>query len=78
MSVDTQKLLELPAAEKLRVIELLWDNLGESSEPIPLPDWAIREGLRRRDEMLADPTLGSSHDGVDWIHFDSKVRDGLH
>jgi hypothetical protein len=41
--------------EKLRIIEMLWDNLGASTEPIPLPEWAIREGVRRRDEMIGDP-----------------------
>ena len=27
----------LSAEEKLRVIEFLWDNLGESTHPIPVP-----------------------------------------
>jgi putative addiction module component (TIGR02574 family) len=75
MSVDTQKLLGLPAEEKLRVIELLWDNLGESTEPIPLPDWAIQEGVRRRDEMLANPSLGLSHDEV-WNRIDGRKGSG--
>jgi hypothetical protein len=46
MSVDTNELLALSPEEKLRIIEMLWDNLGESAEPLPLPDWAIREGVR--------------------------------
>lgn len=75
MSVDTQELLKLPAEEKLRVIELLWDNLGESTEPIPLPDWAIREGIRRRDEILADPSLALSHEEV-WKRIDGRKRSG--
>ena len=64
MTVGTDELLALPPEEKLRIIEMLWDDLGESAEPIPLPDWALEEGLRRRDEMRADPALGVSHDEV--------------
>lgn len=71
MSVDANELLALSAEEKLRIIEMLWDNLGESSEPIPLPDWAIQEGLRRRDEMRADPALGLSHKEV-WKRIDGR------
>jgi len=71
MSVDTNELLALPPEEKLRIIELLWDNLGELSEPIPLPDWAIEEGIRRRDEMTADPTLGVSHEEV-WNRIEAR------
>ena len=43
------ELLALPADEKLRLVEMLWDNLGESTEPIPLPGWVAEEAARRRD-----------------------------
>jgi len=51
MSIDLNDLHALPNAEKLRIVELLWDDLGESTSPIPLPDWVDREAARRRDEM---------------------------
>jgi hypothetical protein len=41
-------------------VEILWDDLGESTEPIPLPDWVDREAARRREEMR-DPSFGLSH-----------------
>ena len=62
MSIDTSAILALPAAEKLRLVELLWDNLAESSAEIPLPEWVEREATRRRDEMMADGKLGAGHD----------------
>jgi hypothetical protein len=37
MSIDMNELYSLPAAEKLRIVEMLWDDLGESNTPIPLP-----------------------------------------
>jgi putative addiction module component (TIGR02574 family) len=64
MSVDPNELLSLPAAEQLRLVELLWDNLGKSTDPIPLPEWVEAEALRRRNEMIVNPELGSNHDAV--------------
>ena len=61
MSIDADELRSLPAAEKLRLVEMLWDDLGEATSPIPLPDWVDREAVRRRDEMR-DPSFGISHD----------------
>lgn len=71
MNIDTQALLALPAAEKLQLVELLWDNLGESSAEIPLPEWVEREALRRREQMLADPNLGTGH-AETWARIESR------
>jgi putative addiction module component (TIGR02574 family) len=54
----------LGPAEKLRLVEQIWDDLAAQEGPIPLPDWAVTEATRRRDEMLADPDLGSTHEQV--------------
>ena len=61
MPIDTDELRALSPAEKLRLVEILWDDLGDSTASIPLPDWVDRETARRRDEMR-DPTFGLSHD----------------
>ena len=61
MSIDSDTLHALPVAEKMRIVEMLWDDLGESTAPIPLPEWVDREAARRRDEMR-DPSFGISHD----------------
>lgn len=61
MNVDTNAILALPVADKLQLVELLWDNIGEYNKEIPLPKWVDQEALRRREEMLADPTLGNNH-----------------
>ncbi len=60
MSIDVNSLRSLAPSEKLRLVEILWDDLGESTEPIPLPDWVDREAARRHDEMR-DPSFGLSH-----------------
>ena len=56
MAIDTDELRALPAAEKLRLVEWLWDDLCDSTEPIPLPEWVGREAARRLEEMR-DPDL---------------------
>jgi len=61
MSIDANELHSLPNAEKLRIVEMLWDDLGESTAPIPLPDWVGREVARRREEMR-DSSFGVSHE----------------
>jgi putative addiction module component (TIGR02574 family) len=62
MALNIDELRALPPAEKLRLVELLWDDLGASDVPIPLPDSVDREAARRRDEMPKDSNLGMSHE----------------
>ena len=64
MSVDPNELFALPAAEQLRLVEQIWDNLGASNTPIPLPDWIEKEAVRRRDELIANPEIGLDHQTV--------------
>ncbi len=71
MSVDPDELLALPPDEKLRLVEMLWDNLGEATEPIPLPGWVEREAARRRDELVADPSMGVDHEET-WRKIDDR------
>lgn len=59
MNINTETILAIPAAEKIELIGLLWDNLGETESPIA--QWADTEAKRRRDGMIEDPTLGSGH-----------------
>ena len=61
MAIDTDELRALPPAEKLRRVELPWDDLGDGTGPIPLADWVDREAAKRREGMR-DPTSGPSHD----------------
>jgi putative addiction module component (TIGR02574 family) len=64
MDVYTDAIRDLPAADKLMLVERIWDDLAAEDKPLPLPNWAVTEALRRRDEMLANPNLGSTHEEV--------------
>jgi putative addiction module component (TIGR02574 family) len=59
-----EELLKLSAAERLELIEELWDSLDEQDEALALTD-AQREDLERRlAEADADPTGGSPWEEV--------------
>lgn len=74
MNIYTDAIRGLGPAEKLRLVEQIWDDLAAEEAPLPLPDWAVNEATRRRDEMLADPDLGSTHEAV-WKQINDS-RDG--
>ena len=74
MDIYSDSIQNLPTVERLKLVEQIWDGLSSNAQPIPLPDWAISEAKRRRDEMLADPTLGLSHDEM-WDRI-NKTRNG--
>lgn len=69
MDVYTDAIRDLSAADKLRLVERIWDDLAAGGTPLPLPDWAVAEAARRRDHMRADPQLGLTHDEV-WKRID--------
>jgi putative addiction module component (TIGR02574 family) len=53
---DLSQLLELPADERLQLVEAIWDSLVEVPEAIPVSD-AVREELDRRlAAYYADPS----------------------
>jgi putative addiction module component (TIGR02574 family) len=74
MDIYADSIQNLPTAERLRLVEQIWDGLSSNAQPLPLPEWAISESKRRRDELLADPALGLSHDEM-WRKID-ETRNG--
>jgi len=51
-----ESLRALPPDQKLAIVTQLWDDLA-SSAPLTLPLDELAEMQRRRDEMLADPSI---------------------
>jgi putative addiction module component (TIGR02574 family) len=47
-----KQILDLPAEQRLQLVEDIWDSLAQSEKSVPVPDWH-REELDRR---LADPS----------------------
>lgn len=51
-----ETLRALSLKQKLAIVTELWNDLAASA-PMRLPAEQLREMQRRRDELLADPTL---------------------
>ena len=69
MSIDLKELRSLPVEEKLRLVELLWDDIGASDEPIVLHPWQATEVRRRSAELKSDPSIAIDRDEL-WRRVD--------
>ena len=57
MLADFDSLRDLPIAEKLRLVDVLWDDIVHSEEAFPLQEWHRIEVERRLAEVERDPSL---------------------
>lgn len=62
MHPQIEHLRKLPVAEKLQVLEELWDDLSTSANQCPLPRWMLAEVDRRAADLKADPSLSISEE----------------
>jgi len=53
MSTDLNQLRSLPIGEKLRLVEQLWDDIGQSEERLIVRDWHKKEAQNRAAEIDA-------------------------
>ncbi len=54
------KLLDLPADERLALAETLWNSLAANPRSVPLPDWHREIVAERLDEDDVNPAPGES------------------
>ena len=57
MSIELEELRKLPIADKLRIVEQLWEDIADSGEPFPLQPWHLEEGQRRAEELDRNPDI---------------------
>ena len=69
MSIELDHLRKLPVAEKLRIVEELWDDIAASDEPLILRDWHVAEAKRRDAELDANPDIALTRDQL-WKRVD--------
>ena len=62
MSTDITHLRNLPVADKLLIVEQLWDDIHDSEESLVLRDWHLEEAKRRAVELDANPDSGLTRD----------------
>jgi putative addiction module component (TIGR02574 family) len=68
MNVEFAPLFELSCAERIQLVEDLWDSIAKKANQIPLPDWQITEVEQIRIKAEKSPESLESWDSVrDWI-----------
>ena len=55
---------DLSPAEKLQLVEDLWDDLAATPEAVPVHDWQKKELDRRKANLLKNPASGLTWDEV--------------
>ncbi|WP_373527220.1 addiction module protein [Nostoc sp.] len=58
------ELSSLSRAEKLQLVEDLWDEIAAIPSAIAVLDWQKQELARRKAEYLQNPAIGSSWEDV--------------
>ncbi|HEX7155191.1 MAG TPA: addiction module protein [Thermoanaerobaculia bacterium] len=61
---DLSHLLELPASDRLELVEAIWDSLVEVPEAVPISDDVRAELDRRLAAYYADPSSARPWDEI--------------
>ena len=69
MSVSREELRKLPIAERLELVEDLWDSIARESDQLTLTQAQMDELDRRLADYEADPDAG-----VPWEEVRDRVR----
>lgn len=59
-----ESVFDLSPAEKLQLVEDLWDDLAATPEDVPIPDWQIQELERRKANLTHNPASGLAWEEV--------------
>jgi putative addiction module component (TIGR02574 family) len=62
------EVLGLPAEERLKLLEDIWDSLAATPEDVPVPAWHKEELDRRLDNPAPGP-------GLTWDEVRAKLHD---
>lgn len=67
--MNNPSIFDLSPAEKLQLVEDLWDDLAATPGDVPIYDWQREELARRRANLMRNPASGLS-----WEEVKSRVR----
>jgi len=54
----------LSVAERIQLVEDLWDSIAANPDDVPIPAWQIEELERRKANRLQNPQPGATWDEV--------------
>jgi putative addiction module component (TIGR02574 family) len=64
VNAEFATIFKLGRAERLQLVEDLWDSTADEDAQLPVPDWK-REELRRRKELFSQhPSAGRTWEQV--------------
>lgn len=69
MTAEFAPLFKLGRAERLQLVEDLWDSLAGEEDSTPVPDWK-RDELRRRKKQYAEHPAS----GLVWAEVKHRAR----
>jgi len=64
MNTEFAPLFKLGRAERLQLVEDLWDSIAQEEEKLPVPDWKRDELRRRKERFLQHPAPGRTWEQV--------------
>jgi putative addiction module component (TIGR02574 family) len=67
--MSTDSIFDLSPAEKLQLVEDLWDDLAATPSEIPVHDWQKDELARRKANLMSQPASS-----VSWEDVKARIR----
>ena len=64
MNPRISSVFDLSPAEKLQLVEDLWDDLATTPEVVPVHDWKKEELTRRKARLRQNPASGLAWEDV--------------
>jgi putative addiction module component (TIGR02574 family) len=64
VNTTISSIFDLSPAEKLQLVEDLWDDLAATPEAVPVHDWQKEELARRKANLQKNPALALSWEDV--------------
>jgi putative addiction module component (TIGR02574 family) len=64
MNVEFAPIFKLGRAERLQLVEDLWDSIAQEEGQLPLPDWKLAELHRRKERFMQHPASGRTWEQV--------------
>jgi len=69
MNPSSTSIFDLTPAEKLQLVEDLWDDLAATPEVVPVHDWQKEEWARRKANLMRHPVSD-----LTWEEIKQRVR----
>ena len=73
MDTPIEQIQQLPIADRLSLVEQIWDGISQSDEPLIVRDWHKDEARTRAAELDADPSIAITRDEL-WKRVDDDKR----